>query len=130
MRREKRTSRQANRIIRMMSFSACILIFTAAAAQAATYHVTTTIDNGDNQNPTPGSLRKAIVDANGNAGQDLIDFQIPGAGVKTISPLTPLPVITDSVTIDGYTQPGASPNTLATGNNAVLLIELDGSSVV
>jgi hypothetical protein len=113
----------------MMILIACIFLLAATVAQAATYHVTTTADNGDNQNPTPGSLRKAIKDANGNSGPDLIDFQIPGAGVKTISPPTPLPIITDPVTIDGYTQPGASANTLATGNNAVLLIELDGSNV-
>ena len=36
--------------------------------------------------------------------------------------------ITDPVVIDGYTQPGSSPNTLANGDNAVLLIELDGSN--
>ena len=30
--------------------------------------------------------------------------------------------------IDGYTQPGASPNTLAVGNNAAIQIELDGDS--
>jgi hypothetical protein len=30
------------------------------------------------------------------------------------------------VVIDGYTQPGATPNTLAIGDNAVLLIELKG----
>ncbi len=33
------------------------------------------------------------------------------------------------MTIDGYTQPGATPNTLATGDNAVLLIELSGASL-
>ena len=33
------------------------------------------------------------------------------------------------MTIDGYTQPGASPNTLAVGSDAVLRIELDGSLV-
>ena len=38
-----------------------------------------------------------------------------------------LPTITDPVIIDGYTQPGASPNTLTDGNDAVILIELDGS---
>jgi len=48
--------------------------------------------------------------------------------VHTITPLSSLPVISDAVTIDGYTQPGASANTLAVGNNAVLLIEIDGSS--
>src|SRR5262249_44454811 len=34
--------------------------------------------------------------------------------------------ITDAVTIDGYTQPGATPNTLAVGDNAILQIELRG----
>ncbi len=32
-----------------------------------------------------------------------------------------------TVTVDGYTQPGASPNTLANGDNARLLIQIDGS---
>ena len=57
-----------------------------------------------------------------------IDFNIPGPGVQTISPASPLPSITVPVVINGYTQPGASPNTLANGNNAVLLIELNGAS--
>jgi hypothetical protein len=47
--------------------------------------------------------------------------------VRTISPTSGLPNITDPVIIDGYSQPGATPNTLAAGNNAQLLIELDGS---
>jgi hypothetical protein len=63
----------------------------------------------------------------GTAGLDNIHFNIPGAGVKTISPTSALPTITDPVFIDGYTQPGASANTLAVGNNAVLLIELNGT---
>ena len=37
-------------------------------------------------------------------------------------------MITDTVTIDGYTQSGASANTLAVGSDAAILIELDGSS--
>ena len=57
-----------------------------------------------------------------------IDFNIPGPGVQTISPASQLPPITVPVVINGYTQPGASPNTLANGNNAVLLIELNGAS--
>src|SRR5262249_35843790 len=36
-----------------------------------------------------------------------------------------LPTITDPVVIDGYTQPGSSPNTLPDGDDAVLLIELN-----
>ena len=75
----------------------------------------------------PGSLRQAIFNANANPGLDTIAFAIPGAGMHTISPTSPLPNITDPVVIDGYTQPGSSPNTLANGDNAVLLIELNGS---
>src|SRR5205823_6177876 len=75
-----------------------------------------------------GSLRQAITDANANTGTDTIAFNIAGAGVHTITPTTALPVITAPVIIDGYTQPGASMNTLANGDNAVLLIELDGTN--
>jgi hypothetical protein len=48
--------------------------------------------------------------------------------VQTIIPLTPLPVITRAVTIDAYTQRGASRNTLAAGDNATLLIDLSGEN--
>ena len=75
-----------------------------------------------------GSLRQAILDANAAAGADTINFNIPGGGVQTITPQSTLPTITSPVTIDGYTQPGAAANTLADGNNAVLLIELNGTS--
>ncbi|UCE72957.1 MAG: DUF4347 domain-containing protein [Methanomassiliicoccales archaeon] len=47
----------------------------------------------------------------------------------SISPTSPLPIITDPVIIDGYTQQGAQKSTLAQGNNARLRIELDGSNV-
>jgi hypothetical protein len=75
-----------------------------------------------------GSLRQAILDANAYPGADTIQFNIPGGGVQTIAPLNSLPALTDPVTIDGYTQPGASPNTLASSDNAVLQIVLDGSN--
>ncbi len=74
-----------------------------------------------------GSLRQALLDNNAMGGS-LIAFDIPGAGVKTIWPLSALPVITKTVDINGYTQPGSSSNTLSGGNNAVLLIELSGAS--
>jgi CSLREA domain-containing protein len=73
------------------------------------------------------TLRAAIEEANALAGYDFIDFNISGSGVHTIAPAVPLPDITDPVLIDGYTQPGASPNSREVGNNAVLLIEIDGS---
>ncbi|ETX07607.1 MAG: hypothetical protein ETSY2_10265 [Candidatus Entotheonella gemina] len=46
-----------------------------------------------------------------------------------IEPGSPLPVISDPVIIDGYTQPGAQANTVAAPGlpDAVLKIELDGS---
>ncbi len=92
----------------------------------ATFTVTNNADSG------PGSLRQAIIDANATAnptsGADTIDFNIPGPGVQTISPVSPLPSITVPVVINGYTQPGAKPNSLANGDNAVLLIELNGAN--
>ncbi len=86
------------------------------------------------------TLREAIYSANGNAnwnadvvavgvyGSDTIHFNIAGPGVHTITHDASLPPITGPTVVDGYSQPGASPNTLANGDNAVLLIELDGSS--
>ncbi len=80
----------------------------------------------------PGSLRQAILDSNASAnvgGQpNLIQFYISGSGVQTITPASLLPAITTPVVIDGYSQPGTAPNTLATGDNAVLLIQLDGAT--
>ncbi len=64
------------------------------------FSVTTTADSG------PGSFRQAILDADATPGTTSIDFDIPGAGVQTITPLTALPAITGTVTIDGFSQPG------------------------
>jgi titin len=85
------------------------------------FTVTNTNDSGT------GSLGQAILDANANPGLDTIAFNIQGTGLHSITPLSPLPSITDPVIIDGYSQPGSGPNTLPNGDNAVLLIELDGS---
>ncbi len=75
------------------------------------------------------TLRAAIQEANDTPGADTINFDIPGTGVQTISVgAVTLPQITEAVTIDGYTQPGASQNTLTKGTNAVLMIELDGTN--
>jgi uncharacterized repeat protein (TIGR01451 family) len=77
----------------------------------ATFTVTNTNDEG------PGSLRQAILDANGSTGADAIAFHI-GSGPQTIQPRFALPTITDPVAIDGTTQPGFA---------GTPLIELDGS---
>ena len=73
---------------------------------------------------------RQLLDANVAGGT--ITFNIPGVGVHTISPLTALPTIAPengAVTIDGYTQPGAMPNTNPPGqrDNARILIELSGA---
>src|SRR3984893_8363504 len=98
---------------------ATVLALSAAAAAGATFTVTNTNDSG------AGSLRQAILDANANTGADLIHVSVTGtgydgSGVCTIAPTSPLPSIDDTVTIDGYTQPGASVNTATFGSNAVL----------
>jgi parallel beta-helix repeat protein len=90
------------------------------------FAVTNTLDAG------PGSLRQAILDSNGTPGPNTIDFAIADTGVHTIQVGTTtgiaLPAITNAVTIDGYSQPGAQANSLAAGDNAVLLIDLDGAA--
>ena len=89
----------------------------------------TVVNNADNG---PGSLRNAINFANANPGTT-ISFSIPTSdpgfdGSEFIlSPFSELPHITaNNTVIDGYTQPGASPNALSGGNNAVLKIWIDG----
>ena len=72
--------------------------------------VTTADDNGDNNNPIPGSLRQAILTANSTPGQATIDFQIGSGGLQTIFPPSPLPTITNQVIIDGTSQPGFDPS--------------------
>jgi uncharacterized repeat protein (TIGR01451 family) len=94
------------------------LLFLPTVANAASFVVTSAADEG------PGTLRQAILDANANPGADEIAFAIPGSGAQTISPASPLPEITEQVSIDATTQPGASscdpwPPTL--------LVRLEGS---
>ena len=92
-------------------------------APAATFVVANTSDNGT------GSLRNAIEQANGTAGTNFITFNIPGTNIHTIHLTTSLPAITRPTIINGYSQPGATSNTLAYGNNAQIRIELDGSMI-
>src|SRR5690349_14805907 len=56
-----------------------------------------------------GSLKAAIDAANATSAADTIQFNIPGGGVKTIAPTSPLPMITQRLTIDATTQPGYAP---------------------
>jgi CSLREA domain-containing protein len=113
-----------------------VLLSNCAPSAGSTFVVNS---NGDGADNTPGdgvcndgtgncTLRAAIMESNAHAGTDAISFGIAGAGVHTISPSSALPAITEAVIIDGYTQPGASQNTLAAGDDAVITVELDGTN--
>lgn len=93
---------------------------------AATFTVNST---GDTPDATPGdgacndgtgncTLRAAIMQANATGGGDTINFDI--SGPKTITPTSPLPVITDTVIINGTSQSGFS---------GTPIIELKGSTI-
>ena len=135
---------------RFVAVSTVVLVVSAAAALAAVITFTTTADD---ITPNDGSvsLREAITAI--NAGNDLgdpdvtaqnpgtfgtndtINFNSNASGVQTINVGTDasaagisLPIIRQPVVINGYTQGVATANTLAKGDNAVLLIQLNGGS--
>src|SRR5207344_3430442 len=85
--------------------------------------INSTDDEGDN-NPGDGiattgqtitdgrlecTLRSAIQEANALAGAQAALFDIPGAGVHTITAVAPLPSITQPLAIDATSQPGYAP---------------------
>ena len=105
----------------------------------STYVVTNTNDAG------AGSLRQAIITANGDSSPDDIVFQIPASTVPlldvpvpgfdpdtqtwTIKLMSPLPAITNTVSIDGYTEapvgvPYRYPNAVS---SAVQSVAVTGS---
>ena len=83
-----------------------------------------------------GSLRQAIIDANDAPGADLISFRIPGTKPYTIIPASPLPSVTEAVTIDGTTQtnftgqPIIQLNGISAGPDVNGLLILGGNTVV
>src|SRR5438874_2857447 len=113
----------------------CALLIALIVMQATTQAATITVTGTGDTIAVDGvvTLREAITSADNNAnvnadvvasgtyGNDTINFNIPGAGVKTINVTALLQSVIGPMTIDGYTQPGASVNTLANGDNAVLL---------
>jgi titin len=92
----------------------CWFLAPGHPAAAATYTVTSVADSG------AGSLRQAILSANGNPGLNTIVFNISGTGPFTITPASALPTITVPVVIDGTTE---------TGYAGTPLIEINGSSL-
>jgi hypothetical protein len=87
----------------------------------STIVVTSNADSG------AGSLRAALAAA---VSGDTVDFNISGSGVQTIALASPLPAITQAITIDGYSQPGASANTNGPGlaDNATIRIQIDATN--
>jgi uncharacterized repeat protein (TIGR01451 family) len=85
--------------------------------RAANYAVTNTNASG------PGSLRQAVLNANGNPGHDTVSF--PGV-VGTIVLTDALPVISDDVTITG---PGAE-QVAVSGANAYRVFTIESGKAV
>jgi len=104
--------------------TASVLVFVCAGMDAAVI----TVNTINNVNPGVGetSLLQALSSLHDG---DTIQFNIPGAGPHYIkTPDTGYPFITNSnVIIDGYSQPGASPNSnsILAPNNAKIKIVLD-----
>ncbi len=85
--------------------------------------VTSTANSG------AGTLREAITQANATPGLNGILFNIAGAGCpKVITLSSALPEITESLVINGASQPGSLGNTLDLGYNGQRCILLKGSS--
>src|SRR5262245_32028753 len=90
------------------------------------------VNTTNNVSPGPGETN-LIMAINLLEDGDAIHFNIPGPGPFYLAtpPLVPdngYPAITNhNVTIDGYTQPGSSPNsnTILSSNNANIQIVLD-----
>ncbi|MEW6127039.1 MAG: C25 family cysteine peptidase [Acidobacteriota bacterium] len=107
-------------------------------ATTATFVVNSTGDGADantadgvcNDGAGNCTLRAAIQQANATAGADTIQFAI-GTGAQTISPVSTLPAITGTLTIDGTTQPGfaGSPIIEVNGNGIDPIFVASGLSI-
>ena len=89
-------------------------VFEYQMVAPGTFTVTNTADSGAN------SLRQAILNSNATPGSNTIAFSIPGSGVQTITLLSALPAITNSVLIDGWSQGGS-------GYTGAPLVEIYGA---
>jgi hypothetical protein len=77
----------------------------------------------------PGSLRQAILNADASTGSVTITFAIPGSGVQTIRPLSPLPTLTTTVVVDGTSQPGYTGQPLIVLDGSAAGLNADGLTV-
>ncbi len=146
--RTKRLARDRTLMLGLLAVVLVVLTLIAARpAHAETFTVNSTgnagVESADgicDSNITATitcTLREAIQESNASTtANDTINFAIPGSDgncnattdVCTISPTSQLPIITDRVFINGYTQSGAVANTATTNaNNAVLKVEINGA---
>jgi CSLREA domain-containing protein len=107
-----------------------LLLAASKPVQAdTTFTVTSPADPGNGVCDRVCTLRDAITAANNTPGRDAIRFGLTGitGAAYAIFPTSELPQITEAVTIDGYSQRDAFPNTQDKGTNAQLMVELHGS---
>ena len=94
-----------------------IALISSGKLWSSVHLVTNTNDSG------AGSLRQAILNANAlrePPGYAFIHFNIDGSGPFTIQPLSALPMITNTVFLDGWSQGGE-------GHTGPPLIEINGA---
>jgi hypothetical protein len=113
--------------LRLLSIVVCLLVSVVDVVRGDSFIVTNIDKSG------PGSLHAAIGNANTHSGADTILFGIPGEGPHVIRQSyfdynLGLGITDDATLVDGYSQPGASPNTQKVGRpwNAVIKIVIDG----
>jgi len=120
-----------NRVLRRAMLACLSLSVLAAEAHAATVTVTGTGDavavdgvvtlrEAVTSINSGGDINADVVAAGAYGSGDTVAFNIAGSGTQTIVLTSPLPALTVTVTIDGFTQPGAAFGTP--------LIELNGSA--
>jgi len=115
--------------MKTLSRSAALFSLAALAISAHAKIITVTTENNVSPPANQTSLLQAI---NLLADGDTIQFSIPGSGVHYINtPPGGYPLITaNRITIDGYSQPGAVPNSnpIHAPNNAQLKIVLSSTN--
>jgi len=105
----------------------------------------TSVNEGNDQTPGDGTcatglgectLRAALEESNALPGTETIQFNIPGGGVHSISiTVGPLPLITDTVILDGTSQPNCTVPCIVlsgaslAGNNVGLSVLSNGSII-
>jgi Periplasmic copper-binding protein (NosD) len=113
------------------------MVLAAGPAGAAGPYVVNATDDAPDLNTRDGlcltsagrcTLRAALQQDQADGGPSTIRFNIAGGGPHTIQIGGVLPTLAaGGTTIDGYTEPGSSPNTSARASNAVLRVEVRGN---